>query len=810
MNTIDIIAPDNEQIRPASKPLRVIGIDLGTTNSAVAEIVLPADTIQLPKARRLEIAQPTEMGSYTSELVPSVVAVRKGETVVGEGAKRLLPRMSEEGLEQCRDIFWECKNDIGVRRTYHKAPEGFRSAKEISGHILKFLHEAALEESDQPIDAAAVTAPASFQTPQRMDTIEAAETAGIDLGGGALLDEPIAAFIAYLADQGRSAFGEINSRKRLVVFDFGGGTCDIALFELLPPETKGRPLGVAPLSVSRYHRLGGGDIDREIAVQFLLPQLIEQNNLGENDLDYHAKSRFVIPALLRVAENLKIGVSKEIARLKQLGEYEEQRGSTFKELPSRYTCRAKVGPDDSKVEKELKLQSPKLTAEQFEKAVEPFLDNDLLFPREFDYNMTCSIFAPLQNALNRAELEPADIDYCLMVGGSSLIPQVSEAVESFLNEAQVLRFDEPSRHQTAIAEGAAYQALSLALFGQGIVHPAASCDIRIQTSSGPKLLIRRGAQLPYPSDGDLAENTDLLAPRTAGSENAEIRVELTDENEKVLTTRTWGIPPQVRKGDRLRLRYRMDLNQHLLVHLSVIKYPECKLVLDLENPVTHVVNPNAKRDQILELEEKMRVESMPLSQQKETVMEIAALEKELGKNEKALSLLSALNQHSPDPYLLNRMGILAYEMRDYDRAEKYYIESSRISSNPAEVLFNLALLQDQIDEFEKAEQNIQRAISLNPKPPYYILQARIVLKQGRKSEADAILTSALNRFGPVELMSDWELNWYLSGVRQLNDEARMQAIAAERSRRRRWDFIENLTHDGDLPDYKEHNPSALS
>lgn len=800
MNDLRIIAPENQNIRPADRPLRVLGIDLGTTNSAVAEIVLEPGSMKLPPVECLEVEQETLLSPYYHNLVPSVVALHNGGLLVGEGAKRLRSDLSERGLEQNRDIFWECKNEIGVRRTYHKAPDGFSSAKEISGHILKFLMDAALAGNSDP-DSTVVTVPASFQAPQRQDTIEAAEMGGIRLEDGALLDEPIAAFIAYLTDRGRSAFAEVSGPRRLLVFDFGGGTCDVALFELLPPKAQGRPIRIAPLSVSRYHRLGGGDIDREIVVNVLIPQLIEQNRLDENELDYQAKSRFVIPALLGVAENLKIGLSKEIARLKKLGEYAEERETTFKELARTYECSLKDG-------KKLTLKSPKLTAAQLEEAVKPFLDRDLLHPREFDYHMTCSIFAPLQDALDRASVARGEVNYCLLVGGSSAIPQVAEAVEQFFSEAQFLRFDDPERIHTAVAEGAAYQALSLELFGQGIVHPVASGDIRIQTSDGPKRLIERGAELPFPSESGWAEHDGLTAPTTAIQESAEIRVALTDSRSKTLANGIWRPVTIIHKGDPLRLRYRMDLNQKLSLELELANEPEGdKYSVEIENPLTHIVNPNLKREQVLELEEKMRVGGMTLSKQKETTMKIASLEADLGQREKALSLLNALNRHSPDASLLNRMGLLCDDMRDYERAEKYYFEAARMNPNWGIPLFNLALEQERQGKLEDAEENIINAIKRTQKPPYKVLQAMIISKQGRDVEGKALMIEALDSFDPLQMQTDWELGWYASGARFAGDDLRVREVEAEKNRRRsstEWDAAAET--EGDLPDYADAVP----
>ncbi|MFZ5901455.1 hypothetical protein ACUM6F_09665 [Desulforudis sp. DRI-14] len=93
----------------------------------------------------LEIDQPTRDGTYTGYLVPSVIAVHGGKVMVGEGAKRLCADIAKYKLQQNRNLFCECKNDIGTNITYHKAPEGFRSPAEIGGKVLGFLYESARE-----------------------------------------------------------------------------------------------------------------------------------------------------------------------------------------------------------------------------------------------------------------------------------------------------------------------------------------------------------------------------------------------------------------------------------------------------------------------------------------------------------------------------------------------------------------------------------------------------------------------------------------------------------------------------------------
>jgi molecular chaperone DnaK len=143
MNDLSLIAPPETEIRRPIQPLRVVGLDLGTTNSTIAEILWRPGQDTKPEVRCLEVEQPTRQGTYTHTLIPSVVALHDGQLYVGEGAKDLRTRVADFKLELYKNIFWNCKNHMGIRRTYQKAPDGFQSAKAIGGHILEFLMNAA-------------------------------------------------------------------------------------------------------------------------------------------------------------------------------------------------------------------------------------------------------------------------------------------------------------------------------------------------------------------------------------------------------------------------------------------------------------------------------------------------------------------------------------------------------------------------------------------------------------------------------------------------------------------------------------------
>ena len=125
--------------------IRAIGIDLGTTNSAAAEIAWDPASGAPPVLRTLEIEQPTREGIYTSPLVPSVVTILPDGTVwVGEGAKRLRAFPTEYGLSFEKKLFYDTKNEMGLRKTYYRAPESFNHASKIAGKVLDCLAPAVL------------------------------------------------------------------------------------------------------------------------------------------------------------------------------------------------------------------------------------------------------------------------------------------------------------------------------------------------------------------------------------------------------------------------------------------------------------------------------------------------------------------------------------------------------------------------------------------------------------------------------------------------------------------------------------------
>jgi len=775
MDFLQVINKDNSLPK---KSVSAIGIDLGTANSPIAAATYDGASGSV-RVRCLDVAQATTDGEFVHVLVPSVVALYEGKEWVGEGAKRLLSRSGEKNLVLYKDLFFQCKNEIGTRKEYSRARAGYRSPSEIGGKVLAYLHHSAVSDLDAAPDRVVVTVPASFQAAQRNDTLRACEIAGIDVEGGGLLDEPVAAFLDYLCTHGGQIAGKLDEQKNLVVFDFGGGTCDVAVFQIgVDPFANG--LKLATRSVSRYHRLGGGDIDAAILHDVLIPQLLQQNSLGQHDLGYEEKRRYVEPALLGVAESLKISLCVEMARLRKFGKLEGADKDTISvKLPGVHRC-----PVGDAV---YTLQSPELSAMAFEQVLEPFLDADMLVTNEGEYYTTCSVFAPLQDAIDRSGLHKEDVDLCLLVGGSSLIPQVVDALEQYFDNTEILVFPDRESIQTAVARGAAYHALALAMTGKGLIQPVSHDDICIRTATGRHILVPQGTELPYPNSGDYVMYDALAVPDSSEHRPIDIRVELVAGDEgRILFSEIWHLTPPVSKGDRLCLQYRYDENQVLKLLLALFKGVGAVFEAEIENPLTNVVNPQSARIKIWEIEESIRRDEVSRERLPQVLVELAREYWKIAHREKALALLkdALRRKNAPDSYILNLMGIICGEIGDHDRQEKLYRQAAQCSADSIP-LFNLAVSQKKRGANEKAMATIDCALEVERLGPSLTLKALLADRMGNATQKEECLKEALATFDPPSACSDWELGWLATAARMSGNTELCAAVSKEQAKRRK-------------------------
>jgi len=351
---------------------KIIGIDLGTTNSCVS-VMEGNEPVVIPNAE----------GKRTT---PSVVAfVEGGEIKVGDPAKRQAVTNPTKTISSIKRFmgnkFSESKND--VERVPYKVVKGdndtprvdidgrLYTAQELSAMVLQKMKKTAEDYLGQTVSEAVITVPAYFNDAQRQATKEAGEISGLKVQR--IINEPTAAALAYGLDKG-------GSDKKIAVYDLGGGTFDISVLELGD--------GVFEvLATNGDTHLGGDDFD-DVIIHWLAYEFQEAE-----DIDLR-KDPMALQRLKEAAEKAKIELSS----------------STQTEINLPYITATASGP---------KHLVKTLTRAKFEQLA------DELVKRSMN---------PVKNALDDAGLSTGDIDEVILVGGSTRIPVIQEEVEKFFGK----------------------------------------------------------------------------------------------------------------------------------------------------------------------------------------------------------------------------------------------------------------------------------------------------------------------------------------------------------------------------------------
>ena len=351
---------------------KIIGIDLGTTNSCVS-VMEGSEPVVIPNAE----------GKRTT---PSVIAfVEGGEIKVGDPAKRqavtnptktiysikrfMGNKFSESSKEATRVPYKVVKGDNDTPRV--DIDGRLYSPQELSAMILQKMKKTAEDYLGQSVSRAVITVPAYFNDAQRQATKEAGEIAGLTVER--IINEPTAASLAYGMDKK-------NTDQKIVVFDFGGGTHDVSILELGD--------GVFEvLSTEGDTHLGGDDVDQKV-----IDWLADEFN-KEEGVDLR-KDAMALQRLREAAEKAKIELSSA--------------SQTEINLP--YVTATATGP---------KHLVRTLTKSKFEQLIDDLVKRTI---------------APCESALKAAGLTKSDIDEVILVGGSTRIPAVQDAVEKFFGK----------------------------------------------------------------------------------------------------------------------------------------------------------------------------------------------------------------------------------------------------------------------------------------------------------------------------------------------------------------------------------------
>jgi molecular chaperone DnaK (HSP70) len=749
-------------------PRHFVGIDLGTTNSTAA--VLDAEALYRGEHARLirlvPIRQETDDGLIESPILPSVIAQVAGTWRIGQGARDC----RRQGMTRRRNIFYSTKSEMGLgREPYYPlaASKDCDAPYKVAGMLLEHMRGAIEAEAGaEALANTVISVPASFQLAARRDTLRAAGIAHLRLAESGLLDEPNAALLDYLLTVQLPAKDrrlDLTNPRAVLVFDFGGGTCDVSIARV---QGDGGALSVATLAISRYERLGGDNIDGAIAEDVLLPALLKQNGLGPLDFTWTEKRDCLMPQLLPAAEALKRTLCGDRRNSATSASYSVDLPVGFRR-PAGSTC---------------VLSNPSLTRAQFEAALGPFLDRDFLFTRGSELNPVTSIFTPITDALTRARLEAKDVDAVLFAGGSSLIPEVQRAVGRFFKDATLLTFPDAERTLSAVARGAALHAFFLHGIGRPLLRPIAQETVGI-LAGGKRFvrLIPAGTELPYPPDGSHAQFADLVVPRDLMRE-VQIVV-AADSAEKILEVARLEVREVKSGGEPIAVHYRLDANKVLEVRAALAADPSATCTVVLENPLCSTGLKSQREQRILELEEDARSAEAQGTQAPAVTEELAQLCLEESRWERALDWArkTLAARRKADPVVLNTMGIAYQRLGDMERAESAYREATRVEPGFASGWFNLALVLKNQGRIDEALSAARRATELRPSSGSNLALHAFVMRQaGQGVKSEARYREAARLLDDAGLSTDFDRAWRVHVAEALNDSYRLAQLEDER------------------------------
>ncbi len=480
---------------------KVIGIDLGTTNSCVAIVEAAASS-----GAAQEKVIPNSEGARTT---PSVVAfAANGERLVGHVAKRQALTNPENTVYAVKRLMGRKFRDREVQRQIELAPyriveapngdawvrvrERDMSPPEVSALVLQKMREVAEAFLGEEIGEAVVTVPAYFDDAQRQATKDAGRIAGLDVKR--IINEPTAAALAYGLDK--------SARETIAVYDLGGGTFDISILTIEAGVFSVRATG------GDTH-LGGEDFDQKLI------DLLAQEFQDENGIDLR-KDRMALQRLKEAAEKAKHELSSSL--------------ETEANIP--FVATGSGGPlhlQRAIKRSELEL----LTADLVERTL-----------------------AACATTLQDAKMSAADVDTVVLVGGMTRMPSVQKAVKDFFGR-------EPSRSvnpDEVVAVGAALQAAALAgTVEEVLLLDVTPLSIGVETGGGVFFrLIERNRTIP-------TEASEVFTTSVDNQNFVPIHVlqgerEMAADNRSLARFELTGIPPAPRGVPKIQVTFRVDSN----------------------------------------------------------------------------------------------------------------------------------------------------------------------------------------------------------------------------------------------------------
>ena len=707
------------------------GIDLGTSNSSIC-YVNPKGRHRLPYVHVEPVRIPRDEAGEYSHRLPSVLFATGKSVVAGfeAQAKWKKGRLWET-------LFPSAKSELGTHRFYDEAVNAkLDTPVKVQAEILRRLIDAAKERTgeDPCKSKVVITVPAAFEMGQRKDTLEAARLAGLHLGDGDLLDEPNAAFLDLVNSQAIDRL-DLSSPKNILVFDFGGGTCDLSVLQVRRDDKKA-PLGllVENLAISNYARLGGDNLDLLLVHQVFLPKVCHKSGVLFENLSERDK------------RDLRWSLKEVACRLKERL-CEKAQGGRQKSKPENpkqaWAVEAFMLSDADVATKKIKGE---LAFDEFEKLLAPFVDplTDSRVTLADGYYMG-SMFAPVRNALDKARLNPGQIDAVLLNGGSCRNPLVVRAFQGsnlFPNATILAEAD----LDLAVARGAAVRCFYQHCQDYDPITPIVSAELGLITQGDKyETLVEAGTRLPFPSKTKFKRfDSRFWVPREKMSKMYLPIYAGKEGNRHLVQTMSLAVPEDVARGEGVVVELKMDLNKILRFRAFLAEHPAIALDVTLENPLaTRRLTPEQKAA----LEEQRRIAEKRTADKRfhpsvDELIHLANLERIADEPERALEILQRLQARLKEQNETlpaaghNILGLCYARLARRDLSYEHHRQASELEPAVATYAVNCGGALIHLERPEEAVSFLQRAVTADPADGCaYVVLGDALRHSGREDEA---------------------------------------------------------------------------